>query len=42
MTTYYIRPMGDGTFRVRYGLELVRRLGSSELREGSDRSRLGC
>jgi hypothetical protein len=23
MTTYYIRPMGDGTFRVRHGSELV-------------------
>lgn len=27
MTTYYIRPMGDGTFRVRHGSELVTVLG---------------
>jgi hypothetical protein len=27
MTTYYVQPMGDGTFRIRHGSELVAAFG---------------
>lgn len=33
MTTYYVRPMGDGTFRVRRGSELVTVLGDWQIVE---------